>query len=659
VAARKRSRPGRPPGLVHPAAPARRERAFPAVAALLVLAAGAWAYSTSFGGVFVLDDVRAIVRNETIRSLWPLTTPLSPPAASTVAGRPVANLSFAVNHALAPVPAGERAAQPDAPLSAPPVGPAAFHAGNLIIHLGAALALFGIVRRTLQSPPLAARFGEPAPWLALAAALVWVVHPLTTAAVTYIVQRVESLMSLFYLLTLYCAIRASSAARAGWWIAAAIVSCALGMATKEVMVTAPVTVVIWRRLFAPPETGAARRRGIVLIAGLVATWAVLAFLVSGERRAPSLGVGWASSWSYLLAQAEVVLHYLRLAILPSPLVFLYDWPLGTSLGEVAWQAALLAAAVALTAYGVVRRYPASFLCAWFFLMLAPSSSVLPIVTEVAAEHRMYLPLAAVVTAAVVAAYLAGRRVARSPRTGLAAAAVAVAAAVGVLGAETRDRNRTYGSAEGLWRDTVTKRPNDARARVAYAEALAGVGKVADAEAQLRTSLSLAPGDAAARVRLGAVLAQQRKFDAAVPQLEQALTLRPGDPDAHRFLGEIYAMQRRDALAVLHYEEALAVVPGNAQLAGRLAAVLADSPDISVRNPARARALAGRAVELTNRRDPRLLEILSAAQAASGDFRDAAATARAAAAIARALGDSAAAASIDYRAAAYEQAARVR
>jgi cytochrome c-type biogenesis protein CcmH/NrfG len=193
--------------------------------------------------------------------------------------------------------------------------------------------------------------------------------------------------------------------------------------------------------------------------------------------------------------------------------------------------------------------------------------------------------------------------------------------------------------------------------VAYAEALAGVGKVADAEAQLRTSLSLAPGDAAARVRLGAVLAQQRKFDAAVPQLEQALTLRPGDPDAHRFLGEIYAMQRRDALAVRHYEEALAVVPGNAQLAGRLAAVLADSPDISVRNPARARALAERAVELTNRRDPRLLEILSAAQAASGDFRDAAATARAAAAIARALGDSAAAASIDYRAAAYEQAAR--
>ena len=112
------------------------------------------------------------------------------------------------------------------------------------------------------------------------------VHPLTTAAVTYIVQRVESLMALFYLLTLYCSIRASGQTRTGWWTAAAIASCALGMGTKEVMVTAPVMVAAWWWLFVPADDKGARRRARTLIPGLFLTWAVLAFLVAGERRGP-------------------------------------------------------------------------------------------------------------------------------------------------------------------------------------------------------------------------------------------------------------------------------------------------------------------------------------------------------------------------------------
>ena len=496
------------------------------------MAAGSWAYAPSFGGVFVLDDVRAIVRNETIRSVRPISVPLSPPGRSTVAGRPVANLSFALNYAWAPA----------ATTAAP------FHAGNLLIHLTAALALFGVVRRTLLTPRLAPAFGGAAPWVALGVALVWVVHPLTTAAVTYIVQRVESLMSLLYLLTLYCSIRASSESRSGWWTAAAIASSALGMATKEAMVTAPVLVAAWWWLFVPVDAKDARRRARMLIPGLFLTWAVLAFLVAGERRGPSVSVGWATSWTYLLAQAEVIVHYLRLAFFPSPLAFLYDWPLGTTLGAVAWQAALLAALVVLTAVGLARRHPASFLGAWFFLVLAPSSSVLAIVTEVAAEHRMYLPLAAVIAAVVIGGFLLGRRWMPSPRVGMGVAAIALAACVGVLAAETRNRNRVYWSAESLWGDTVAKRPNDARARVAYGEALADAGRLADAEVQFRTAIALAPDDPAARVRMGAILAQQRRIDEAIPHLERAVALRPDDPDAHRFLADISAARGQDLAA---------------------------------------------------------------------------------------------------------------
>ena len=585
------------------------------LALVLIAAAGFWAYAPSFRGVFALDDVRAVVRNETIRSLWPLSMPLAPPGRSTVAGRPVANLSFAVSYAVATAGRATRGAAADAARVPAAPDPAPFHAGNLLIHLLAAATLFGVVRRTLVTPRLAPAFGGAAAWVALAVALVWVVHPLTTAAVTYIVQRVESLMALFYLLTLYGSIRASGQTRTGWWTAAAIASCALGMATKEVMVTAPLMVAAWWWLFVPADDKGARRRARTLIPGLFLTWAVLALLVAGERRGPSVSVGWGVTWAYLLVQAEVIVHYLRLAIIPSPLVFLYDWPLGTTLGAAAWQAALLAALVLLTAVGVARRHPASFLGAWFFLILAPSSSVLPIVTEVAAEHRMYLPLAAVIAAAAVCGFLLGRRWMPSPRVGMGVAAIALVACVGVLAAETRDRNRVYWSAESLWGDTVAKRPNDARARVAYGEALADAGRPADAEAQFRTAIALAPEDPAARVRMGAILAQQRRIDEAVPQLERAVALRPDDPDAHRLLADISAARGQDLVAVRHLERALATVPGDPRLMARLALLLAGSRDPLVRNVARAREIAREAVRLTGGRDPRMLDVLSAAEAA--------------------------------------------
>jgi protein O-mannosyl-transferase len=629
------------------------------VLAALIVAAGAWAYWPSFGGVFVLDDVRAVVRNPSIRTLWPLSMPLSPPSESTVAGRPVANLSFALSYATG----SAGAADPGGATSEPgPTGdlldPTPFHAGNLLIHLAAALVLFGIVRRTLVSPRLRDRFGAAAPWLAFAVALIWVVHPLNTAAVTYVVQRVESLMGLFYLLTLYCAIRASAGPRRGWWSAAAVVSCAAGMGTKETMVTAPIVVALWDYFFGEPAEERPARVRWALLGGLAATWMLLAFLVQRQFRGPSINVAPETIWLYARTQAEVVTHYLRLAFVPTPLVFLYDWPLTPTPLWKAWQAALLATSAAVTVVGVAKRHPAGFLGAWFFLILAPSSSVLPIVTEVAAEHRMYLPLAAVVAAAVVGVYVVGEKLrGRWTRAMTVGAVVAGVVTVGALGLGTRARSLVYRSAVGLWADTVAKRPDDPRSKIAYGEALARAGRLTEAEAQLKRAVALATANPTAHVRLGSVLAKQGKYDAAVGQLLAALALRPDDVDAHRFLGEIYAIQREDALAIRHYEQALAALPVDAQLMARLASILADSRDTSVRDPLKAQQLAEEAARITAHRDPNVLEILAVTQAASGYFQDAAATARAAAAIARDRGDSARASALAYRAAAYDQAAR--
>jgi len=520
-----------------------------AALAAAIVAAGLWAYSTSFAGVFALDDVRAIVRNPTIQTLWPLSTPLTPPSRSTVGGRPVANLSFAINYALAP---GVNAAAAGAgsgtsePAAAAGLDPVPFHVGNLLIHLTAALLLFGVTRRTLTTPRLAPRSGGAASWLAFAVAVVWVVHPLCTAAVTYIVQRVESLMGLFYLLTLYCAVRAAEGDRARAWTVAAIASCAAGMATKEAMVTAPVVVAIWDWCFAADSAGAPRRPRWSLLAGLAATWIVLALMLQTENRSASVDLAAATAWSYLLTQTAVILHYVKLVFVPMPQAFMYDWPLVMSWLDVAWQALLLLALATVTGWAVVRRRPAGFLGAWFFLVLAPSSSVLPVVTEVAAEHRMYLPLAAIVAFLVLGAFRAWQQVlsdGASAARGAVTAAVALAALVVALGLMTRARNDVYASAIGLWQDTVATRPADARPRVALGEALAAAGRFGEAESQLQTGVTLAPADPNARVRLGAVLAELGRYDEAIPQLERALVLRPGDADATRMLARLYAMRR--------------------------------------------------------------------------------------------------------------------
>jgi Flp pilus assembly protein TadD len=205
---------------------------------------------------------------------------------------------------------------------------------------------------------------------------------------------------------------------------------------------------------------------------------------------------------------------------------------------VAWQAVLLTALAALTSAGVARRHPASFLGVWFFLVLAPSSSVLPIVTEVAAEHRMYLPLAAVLATLVIVVFQFGRKVMPSPNTGAAIAAVLLFVCAGVLAAETRHRNRVYWTAESLWGDTVAKRPNDARPRVGYAEALADAGRLAEAQAQLETALAIAPNDPSAHVRLAVVLARQGRLGEALPHAGKALALRPDDPDARRLVSQL-------------------------------------------------------------------------------------------------------------------------
>jgi Flp pilus assembly protein TadD len=619
--------------------------------AIVLAGVAGWTYSTSFPGVFVLDDKFGIADNPNIKSLWPLTRAISAPPELPVSGRPTASLTLAVNYALAPADVRD-VMTPGGPGAPPDIADRflrnvwGYHFLNLTLHVLAALALFGVVRRTLLSDRLRARFAAASTPLAFIVSLIWLVHPLLTDAVTYVVQRTEVLMGLFYLVTLYCAIRAGErgvhVTRRGWWIGAAVVACSLGMGSKQTMVSAPLIVWLWYWIFGPETrsdalTSQERRLRWGLYSGLAATWAILAVLVALERWPHSIGFnreGW-TPWTYLLTQTGVIVHYVRLSLVPSPLVLDYDgWPMARSVLEVAPYAALLTLLLAATVFAIARRQPWGFLGGWFFAILAPSSSVLPLATEVAAERRMYLPLAALVVVAVVGTYLLGQRVlaavmadTRSRRAAAkVTAAVLVACVVAALGATTYARNRDYWSDERIWQDTVEKRPTNPRARVSYGVDLFAARRLPEAERELREAVRLKETSAPAHANLGSVLCSLGQLDEGISHLERALALDPEYTVAHGNLAEAYAARGQRALAAQQFALAVAVAPDRPFFLNRLGWLLATSPEDGARNGPRAVELAERAVSLTGRQDTMSLDTLSAAYAEVGRFDDAVATA---------------------------------
>jgi hypothetical protein len=332
----------------------------------VILVAGAIAvYSRTFSVPLLFDDPGSIVTNLSLRHWY---TALSPPIGTTASARPILNFSLAVNYAISGMAVWS------------------YHVVNLAIHILAGLTLFGVVRRTL-----ALRTIPEASQVAFCAALLWTLHPLQTESVTYIVQRAESLMGLFYLLTMYCFIRGTVAVgrRQHIWYALSIATCFLGMGTKEVMVSAPLIVLLYDRTFIAGSLREASRQRWGLHVALASTWLPLIGLVAsaGWNRNGESGfdVG-IKPLAYWLTQFEAITHYLWLSVCPHPLVFDY----GTIWVNFSTRVALFAMVVVVMASAVLlalwRKPPLGFLGAWFFAILAPTS-IMPGRVQMIVEHR--------------------------------------------------------------------------------------------------------------------------------------------------------------------------------------------------------------------------------------------------------------------------------
>lgn len=645
------SRDNRRPGQVHRWAP------------LVLIALGVLAWSNVFSCAFVLDDKTMLLGNFRLHRLWP------PWAAVSVPTRWLADLSFALNHAIS----GFNAAD--------------YHLTNLAIHLTGGLLLYGLVRRTLALPLLGNRFQGREPLLAFAVAALWLVHPLQTESVTYVVQRIESLMGVMFLAVFYTFVRSQESPNPGRWRVASWGLCLLGMGTKEIMTTAPLLLILFDATFCAESWKDVWRKRRGFHAAMLGTLAVFAaLLAAGMARAQDEGglfYGESLRWRYLLTQSQVILHYLRLSIVPYPLCLDYGWKLAGSWRDAAWQAPLLAGLAGCAIGGAIGRRLWAFPALAFFVILAPTSSVMPL-PDAIFEHRMYLPLAAVLALGIITldqgmAHLPSGAVCRIRR----AAAAGLAALLALFVALTWLRNEDYRSEENLWRDVIRKRPDNYRAYVSLSTALLNAHRPNEAldisQALLARlpdyrSMSFAeverlwlaqldlpvPEYAMGHNNVGAAyLALDRNGDAlphfqeavrvvpraywahsnvakalyftgqtneAIAAWQTALAIKPNDGQTRVFLAIALASQGRARDAADQFSQALSLNPDDAFARAQLAWMRATDADPSVRNGAEAVRLAEPLVVSAQGQSAQALDILAAAYAEAGRYADAVRTA---------------------------------
>ena len=536
----------------------------------LICLAGAAVYLSSFGGVFQFDDIPALLDNPSIRSLWPPWGPFATPhGALTVSGRPLLNASFALNWA------------------ASGASPWSYHLANLAVHLGAALLLYGILRRTLEGQDVRSARGS-----ALAVALLWCVHPLTTESVTYVVQRAESLMGFFVLLCLYGFVRYAASGDRRWQVLSVAASLA-AVATKEVGVVAPVIVLLYDATFVSLSWGRAfaARRGYYL--SLAVSWALVVALVAStgwDRDGTSgftVGVSWIGYWT---TQGEAFARYLGLSLWPHPLAF--DYGPASAGPVVSWVlTGLVALGAVAVLVGCLRRRLWAFLPATALLVLAPTS-VMPGILQFAAEHRMYLPLAAVLSAVVLAVQAGLDRLGGlSARGRRLSGFLLLGGSLVALGVLTIQRNGLYASDLELWKATVSVRPRSALAQANVGQALISRGRIAEARPYCEEAVRLDPTKPNARYNLGVVDEDQGLWEDALAQFEAASRLNPRLIYAQFRAGRLLNRLGRPARAEAVLRQAIATEPAYADAWASLGASLAAEGRVEAAREAYRRALA--------------------------------------------------------------------
>ena len=495
-------------------------------------------YWPSFWGKFVFDDTREIVALAPFRlsgSLWDAAF-----VHYGLPARPVPYLTFAANQLVSREPLG-------------------FHLVNLAVHIANAILLFELIRLLLKTHATTAnsetaRSDRTASSIALIAALLWVVHPLNTESVTYIYQRIESLAMFFVLASIICFVWGAKS-KSWFWLALSIMCSALGMASKESVCVLPLLILWVDRVFlASSWTEIIRTRGKTH-AMLLATIGIVVWLIRINKGSYAEFAQHESMWKaeshsgleHLLTQPRVLGWYLRLCFWPVGQSIQYDWGVTTSPSYWALPGLVVVAALISVAFLMFTRPRWGFLLGVPFLLLGPTSSIIP-VAATAAEHRMYLPL---IIPCMLIAMLIDRLTEsfRSDGVNLQSAnqkrlwlkGAVVLGLLVPLSIATYQRNRLYQSASDIWLDATHHAPSSFGVRKQAVSLLADEKRLDEAIAIAREFDSV--DHAQSLFLMGLACSVANENERAREFLEKFVEKNPDDPEGMRLFGVSFLPDR--------------------------------------------------------------------------------------------------------------------
>ena len=507
---------------------------------------GVLLYANTLRVPFYLDDVANIEENRAIQlhSLQ-FSNLAGAGTGGLLTNRPVANLSFALNYYINGM------------------NPAGFHVVNTLIHVLAGVFLFLFLVKTFGLPQHAVA-RDDALVLAFGGALLWLVNPLHTQSVTYIVQRMNSLAALFFVMALYCYAQGRTEAGKGrqlTWLAGAGVSGLLALGTKENAATLPFFILLYEWFFIQDLSSAWLRKHLPLFLGVLIAIALIGYFYLGTTPFDAIQATYKmrdfSLIERVLTQFRVVIFYIGLLLFPYParLSLEHDFPVSHSLFNPPMTFfAILAilALLGLALYLARRQRFIAFAILWFLGNLVIESSVIGL--EMVFEHRTYLPAMLVFPMIVL---LLGRWLKAPPLW------VVLGVLTIVFSWWTVERNNLWLDPVKFWQECVHKAPTNPRPYNNLGQVLFERGEVEAAVGQYRQALQHKPSFFMAHNNLGIALKTQGKIREAARHFVMALDGDPGNAKIHNNLGNIYAGLGDYDKAALHLEEALRIDPGYA------------------------------------------------------------------------------------------------
>lgn len=537
----------------------------PAIQILLIVLSGGVAYSNTFDVPFVLDDYHVIVDNHKLANLSTfLASDLFPNS------RWIALATFAFNKGLGGL------------------NVSGFHVVNLSIHLATGLVVFFLAKETISSfGEMSSRRYAFAPFVA---SLGFILHPLHTQAVTYIVQRMTSLATLLYLGAILLYARAFSGdATAGDSIrpvrfmlyVAALISCVLAMDTKEISFTLPIVLALYDICFLK---GTVREKIFRLVPFFLCMLVLMSYLVGMERGMETLAHGGGDDNSlpiprttYLITELCVLATYLRLLILPIGQNLDYDYPEFSSIFQPQAAAALILFMALLSGgiYLLKESYKSNchspelqricgFAIAWFFITISIESGLVPLIDTIF-EHRVYLPSVwFFIALGVLVCELYQRTVKKKQAVVLTVLALFV-----LSGVATYRRNSVWQDTLTLWSDVVSKSPNKVRGwtnlGIYYVNKLEPVRAVP----LLERAVSLNPDYYIAQCWLGSALMQRGDRDRALYHFLVATRLAPKYSKGWESAGRLFLEKGQAREAVYFLSQALMLNPNGFVSQGHL------------------------------------------------------------------------------------------